>query len=197
MNSIYLSTSVFLSILASGCASTPVFELENEGSFDRTKLAGNWACSMEKTRSIGVNEIYSNTVTQEYYGEDGEYVASGTIDFQVNGAELGFIVLYVEGNWIANETELMTEGERAKILALPGSHRQITRMANSPELKKSLKKAGKQHYQLVDATWLRTDDKNDFESTCITWDKWLQECSEECGDLLNAEKRKIARDRFF
>ena len=119
------------------------------------------------------------------------------MEFLVNGENLGFIVVYVEGNWVANETVLMTKGERAKILASPGSHRRITQMANSPEFKESLKKTGIQNYQLIDDTWLRTDDNNDFESTCITWNKWLQECSGDCGDLLDADKRKIARERFF
>lgn len=91
----------------------------------------------------------------------------------------------------------MTKGERVKVLAFPGSNKQIVRMANSQQSKKSLKKAGKQTYQLIDETWLRTDVKDGLESNCITWDKWLRECPEDCGELLDADKRESIRKRFF
>lgn len=197
MNSNSLELILVFSLVTVGCASTPAFELNNQDNFDRAKLTGNWTCSIEKSSKSGEDEIYSSLVTQEYYGEDGAYAASGTMDFQINGDELGIIFLYVEGSWIANESELMTNGERAKILALPGSNKQIARMANSQQLKKSLKNAGKQTYQLVDETWLRTNVKDGLESTCITWNKWLQECSEDCGELLDADKREFARKKFF
>jgi hypothetical protein len=197
MNLKSLGIILFISLSTVGCASTPTFELNGQETFDRATLAGNWMCSIEKSSKAGGNELYSSLVSQEYYGEDGAYIASGSTDFQVNGEELGSIFLYVEGSWIANESELMTKGERVKILALPGSNKQIARMANSQQLNKSLKETGRDRYDIVDETCLRTNVKNGIESTCITWNKWQRECSEDCGELLDADKREFVRKRFF
>ena len=197
MNLKSIGASLLLSSISLGCASTPTFELMDQDNFDRTKLAGNWSCVIENSSKSGGNEFYSSAVTQEYYGEDGVYAASGTVDFQVNGEEQGIVVIYVEGRWIANESELMTQGERAKTIAIPGSIKPIVRMANSQQMKNTLMKPGKDTYQLVDETWLRADANDGIESTCITWNKWLQECSEDCGELLDANMRETIRNRLF
>ena len=197
MNLKSLGIILFISLSTIGCASTPTFELNGQETFDRAKLAGNWMCVIEESSKSGGNELYSTIVSQEYYGEDGAYIASGTMDFQVNGKELGSTLVHVEGSWIANESELMTKGERVKVLAVPGSNKQIARMANSQQLNKSLKQAGKDTYDIGDETWLRTNVKNGIESTCITWDKWQRECSEDCGELLDADRRELIRKRFF